>query len=159
MNGMWVRRGLAQKHPSYVPADVPSEGDRSAQWTLLGVMGSDAKLEGRFDITGSIQVECKVGGKLNVGGQLVIGARGSVHAEVQTVDAIIYGEYEGKMVATGSVEITPSGRVLGNIETNSLVISKGGVFNGNVAKLTEAEAEAGKTPVHLLKGKQLTSES
>jgi cytoskeletal protein CcmA (bactofilin family) len=51
------------------------------------------------------------------------------------------------------VEITPTGRVDGNIETNSLVISKGGFFNGNVVKLKEAEA--GKPPVHLVKEKQL----
>jgi cytoskeletal protein CcmA (bactofilin family) len=39
------------------------------------------------------------------------------------------------MVATGNVEITSTGRVAGNIETDSLVISKGGFFNGNVIKM------------------------
>ncbi len=116
---------------------------------LLTVMGNSAKLEGKFDITDSIQIECEIGGELKVGGKLVIGHRGAVHADVQTVDAIIHGEYEGNMVATGSIEITPTGRADGNLETNSLVISKGGIFNGNVAKLKESEAEAAKPPIHL----------
>jgi cytoskeletal protein CcmA (bactofilin family) len=90
----------------------------------------------------------------------VIGHRGAVRADVQTVDAIIHGEYEGNMVATGSVEITPTGRADGNIETNSLVISKGGFFNGNVVKLKKkSEGEEEKPLVHLVKAKQLVQQS
>ena len=123
---------------------------------LLTVMGNDAKLEGKFDIADSMEIECKVGGELKVGVKLVIGQRASVRADVRTVDAIIHGEYEGNMVATGSVEITPTGRADGNIETNSLVISKGGFFNGNVAKLKKkSEGEEEKPLVHLVRDKEL----
>lgn len=102
---------------------------------LLSIVGERARIEGKFDIADSIQVECEVGGELNVGGKLVIGEKGIVNANVQTVDAIIMGHYEGTMVATGNVEITETGRVSGNITTDSLVISKGGFFNGNVTKM------------------------
>ncbi len=77
-------------------------------------------------------------GEINVEGKLVIGDKGIVRADVETVDALIRGHYEGKMVATGNVEITSTGRVSGDIETDSLVISKGGLFNGNVSKLRHA---------------------
>jgi glutamate-5-semialdehyde dehydrogenase len=58
----------------------------------------------------------------------------SLVAAVKTVDAIIHGSYEGDMVASGTVEVTVTGKVTGNIETDSLVIAKGGFFNGNVVK-------------------------
>jgi cytoskeletal protein CcmA (bactofilin family) len=103
--------------------------------TLLTVVGDNARMEGKFDITDSIQIECEVGGEVNVGGKLVIGEKGVVNANVQTVDAIIMGHYDGNMVATGDVEITETGRVSGNIQTDSLVILKGGFFNGNVTKM------------------------
>ena len=105
--------------------------------TLLTIVGDNARMEGKFDITDSIQIECEVGGEVNVGGKLVIGEKGVVNANVQTVDAIIMGHYEGNMIATGDVEITETGRVSGNIKTDSLVISKGGFFNGNVTKMNE----------------------
>ena len=105
---------------------------------LLTVIGDNARMEGKFDITDSIQIECDVGGEVNVGGKLVIGEKGVVHANVQTADAIIMGQYEGNMVATGEVEIAETGRVSGNIQTDSLVIQKGGFFNGNVVKLNES---------------------
>ena len=112
----------------------------------LTVLGSEAKVEGTFEIADSIQIECEVGGRLKVGGRLVIGERGFVRADVEAVDVIIYGKYDGNMVATGSVEVAPSGRVVGNIETNSLVISRGGFFNGTTIKLKESEADAGPCP-------------
>jgi cytoskeletal protein CcmA (bactofilin family) len=146
-------------HERGARSELSTDGSSSVSSTLLGVTGNAAKLEGKFDITDSIEIECEIGGELVVGGRLVIGQRGSVRADVQTVDAIIHGEYEGNMVAIGSVEITPTGRVEGNLRTNSLVISRGGFFNGNVAKLKESEAEVGKTPIHLVREKQVAHES
>lgn len=102
---------------------------------LLTIAGESARLEGKFTISDSILIECEVAGEIHVDGQLVIGESGVVHADVHTSDALIKGRYEGNMVATGNVQITETGRVNGNIETDSLVISKGGSFNGNVKKM------------------------
>ena len=102
---------------------------------LLTVLGESARLEGKFTIADSITIECEVAGEINVEGRLVIAEKGIVRADVNTADALIRGQYEGNMVATGNVEITSTGRVSGNIETDSLVISKGGFFNGNVSKM------------------------
>jgi cytoskeletal protein CcmA (bactofilin family) len=114
--------------------------------TLLSVTGQTAKMTGKFEIADSLHVECEVGGELIVGGQLVIGERGEVNAAVRTVDAIIHGTYEGDMIASGTVEITVTGKVTGNIETDSLVIAKGGFFNGNVVKKSRsASASAPST--------------
>ena len=105
-------------------------------------------MEGKFDIADSIQVECEIGGEMNVGGKLVIGEKGRVNANVQTVDAVIMGHYAGNMIATGNVEIAATGRVTGNITTDSLVISKGGFFNGNVTKMNEQPSSP--RPVYLI---------
>ncbi len=140
-------------------SDLSNDGPASVSSTLLGVTGSTAKLEGKFDIADSIEIQCEVGGELSIGGKFVIGERGTVRADVQTVDAVIHGEYEGNLTATGSVEITPTGRVEGNLKTNSLVISRGGLFNGNVAKLKESDIEAGKPPVQLVREKQVAKEN
>jgi len=103
--------------------------------SILTVLGSAARFEGKFTIADSIEIECEVAGEINVEGKLVVGKNGIVQANVHTVDALIMGLYEGDMVATGEVEVTDTGRVSGNIETDSLVISKGGFFNGNVSKM------------------------
>ena len=118
-------------------ADKKQNG-RGRATQLLTVIGESAHLEGKFIIGESIQIECEVVGEINVEGRLVIGEKGVVRADVETVDALIQGHYEGRMVATGNVEITSTGRVSGNIETDSLVISKGALFNGTVAKMSQS---------------------
>lgn len=114
--------------------------DAANMMTLLTVRGELARIEGKFEIADSLEVQCEIGGELDVGGSLVIGERGSVSANVRTVDAIIMGTYEGDMIASGNVEITSTGRVIGNLKTDSLVIAKGGFFNGNVSKIEEDDA-------------------
>ena len=135
-----------QKGPQQ-PASLSTNGKPSSV-ALLTIVGDRARMEGKFDIADSIQVECEVGGELTVGGKLVIGEKGIVNANVQTVDAIIMGHYGGNMIATGNVEITGTGRVTGNITTDSLVISKGGFFNGNVTKMNEQPSSP--RPVYLI---------
>lgn len=140
--------------PAIVPPQVQDNGHGASSVTLLTIVGDHAKLEGKFEIADSIQIECEVGGELQVGGKLVIGEKGSVNANVQTVDAVIMGHYEGNMVASGNVEITATGRVSGNIHTDSLVISKGGFFNGNVTKIDEQAGDKGARQVYLVDEKR-----
>jgi cytoskeletal protein CcmA (bactofilin family) len=123
-------RSTGTKH---IPA-----GGKSTAPTLLTVTGDGARIEGRFEIADSIQIDCEVAGELTIGGKLVIGEKGVVTAEVRTVDAVIHGIYDGTMVATGEVEIAATGRVNGTVETRSLVVSKGGVFNGTLVEAHEA---------------------
>jgi cytoskeletal protein CcmA (bactofilin family) len=137
--------------PKPAPQLAATNGQPAIPVTLLTVVGEHAKMEGKFEITDSIQIECEIGGELQVGGKLVIGEKGVVNANVNTVDAIIMGHYDGNMVATGNVEITATGRVSGNIQTDSLVISKGGFFNGNVTKINE---QGGGRPVYLIEEKR-----
>src|SRR5262245_1724889 len=108
--------------------------------TLLTVTGQTAKLQGRFDVAHSLHIECEVDGEIRVGGQLLIGENASVSADVHTGDALVHGVYSGTMVATGTVEITATARVVGTIETDSLVIAKGASFNGTVIRAQAASA-------------------
>lgn len=109
--------------------------------TLLVVSGDRAKIDGRFEVDDSLEVECEIAGELDINGTLTIGEHGVVRAAVKTVDAIIRGRYEGELFASGEVEIAETGWVNGNIHTDSLVIAKGGSFNG---KVIHSEDERGK---------------
>jgi cytoskeletal protein CcmA (bactofilin family) len=131
---------------------TPTEALSAPPVTLLTVVGDTAKIEGKFQIADSIQIECEVGGELRVGGKLVIGEKGVVNANVETVDAVIRGHYDGNMTATGNVEIAATGSVRGNIKTDSLVISKGGCFRGNVVKIKE-ELATTLSPLYLIEDK------
>ena len=135
--------GDAARPAMATPKDAAT-GPGQAGTRLLTVSGDYAKIEGTFEIADSLEVECEIGGELNVRGKLTIGQNGAVSANVRTVDAFIKGSYEGNMIATGNVEIAATGRVTGNITTDSLVISKGGFFNGNVSRIKEEDKKQSK---------------
>jgi cytoskeletal protein CcmA (bactofilin family) len=107
------------------------------QKTLLTIKGNSAKIEGKLMISNSIEIDCEITGELNVDGKLIIQPSGHVNADVKTTDAMINGVYEGNMEATGNVQITETGKSRGNIKTDSLIIEKGGVFAGNVERISE----------------------
>lgn len=111
--------------------------------TLLTIVGNKAKIEGKLDVSQSIEIGCEVVGEVIVNGQMVIQKEGVVSADVTTIDARIIGKFEGNMKGTGKIEITETGIVDGNIKTDSLIINEGGIFSGKVTRITEGE-EKGK---------------
>ena len=54
---------FGKKHPESAGPSDP----------LLTVMGETARLEGKFNIAESIQIECEIAGEINVDGKLGIG--------------------------------------------------------------------------------------
>jgi cytoskeletal protein CcmA (bactofilin family) len=108
--------------------------------TLLTIIGDRAKIDGKFKISKSIEIDCEIKGQLDVNGQLIIQKNGFVSADVKTIDAEIIGKYEGNMSASGNVEIKETGIVSGNIKTDCLIINKGGIFSGNVTGISEGNA-------------------
>ncbi|MBM3701265.1 MAG: polymer-forming cytoskeletal protein [Actinobacteria bacterium] len=111
---------------------------------LLTIMGDSAVLDGKFKISQSIDIDCEVRGKLNVDGKLTIQKNGLVSADVKTTDAEIIGTYEGNMEASGVVEIKEIGIAIGNMKTDSLIINKGGIFSGNVTRMSGDEEKSKK---------------
>ncbi|MDD3777044.1 MAG: polymer-forming cytoskeletal protein [Actinomycetota bacterium] len=121
--------------------DFSSDGylSDSQDRTLLIIQGDTAKIDGKLKISQSIEIDCEVLGELEVDGQLLISEKGFVSADVKTADAVILGRYEGSMEATGTVEIKETGVVNGNIKTDSLIINRGGKFDGNVCRITDSK--------------------
>jgi cytoskeletal protein CcmA (bactofilin family) len=112
--------------------------------TLLTIIGDKAKIDGKFKISKSIEIDCEIKGQLDVNGQIIIQKNGFVSADVKTIDAEIIGKYDGNMSASGNVEIKETGVVSGNIKTDCLIINKGGIFSGNVTRIADAVIDPAK---------------
>jgi cytoskeletal protein CcmA (bactofilin family) len=108
--------------------------------SLLAVLGASARIEGRFEIEESIEVQCEIAGDMQVGGTVTIGERGVVSADISTVNAIIRGRYDGDLKATGSVEIAVTAQVSGTIEASEIAIARGAVFTGSIKHIEAAIA-------------------
>src|SRR2546426_3615959 len=99
-----------KKAPQKAAPQAPDGGKPATPVPLLTVVGDHARMEGKFEIADSIQIECEVGGELNVGVKLVIGGEGAGHPQRKTGGAINIGRYEGNMGGTRDLGTTASGR-------------------------------------------------
>jgi len=98
----------------------------------LTIIGEGVTIKGNLYSPGITRIDGKVSGEIIAEKELIIGKEGKVEAVVKTNDATISGYFKGNMVASGEVEITPTGKFIGNLTQKDalLTIEKGGVFKG-----------------------------
>ena len=106
------------------------------------VIAEGVVIEGKFYSKGSTKVDGTINGEVISEKELNIGKEGKINANVRTTNAIIGGYFQGEMKAAGEVEITSTGKFVGNlIQPNAqLTISKGGLFKGE-RKISEKQEE------------------
>jgi len=104
----------------------------SSNGAMNTIIGENSRLEGEFDIVGSVKVEGILKGRLRASERLVIGEGGAVLADIFVRDAIIGGQFTGTIDAESRVELESTARVRGEMRTRQLVIQEGAVFQGTI---------------------------
>ena len=101
------------------------------------IIGNGTVIEGTLTSRESISVEGTVRGKLETEGNVVVGANGVVEADILANTVLIGGSVSGNIVARTRLEITSSGKLCGDIQTGSLIIAEGVLFEGKCRMLTD----------------------
>jgi cytoskeletal protein CcmA (bactofilin family) len=87
------------------------------------------------EITGSedLFVDGPVEGKLHLtNGSLTVGPNGTIKADVTAREVIVRGRVEGKIAGRERVQLWSTGHVIGEVQTQRLVIEDGAVLRGKV---------------------------
>jgi cytoskeletal protein CcmA (bactofilin family) len=99
---------------------------------LSGFVGNGTALTGEASFKGMLRVDGHLSGKVNSeGGTLIVGNNGQVDADIDVAIATIHGTVNGDIVASQRLELGRAAKVNGNIQTPSLVIEQGAVFEGS----------------------------
>lgn len=95
------------------------------------VLGKGSHFEGTlaFD-DGEVHIEGEFNGSIVTNAGLVVEREGKVNAEVSCGTIVVHGTVTGNIRAKGFVELHETARVRGNIESPSLMVQKGVVFEG-----------------------------
>lgn len=115
----------------------PSQGGASNEFET--VIGPSVKVKGDFNSQGNIIVEGMVDGNLKTAGNLEVGEKAKVTANVEAREAKIGGEIRGNVKTKGFLEITATAKIFGDIEAASLSIERGATFNGKCVMPTGPE--------------------
>lgn len=105
---------------------------------LSGFVGAGTELTGETSFKAMLRVDGHLTGRVtSETGTLIIGTGGQLDANVSVAAAIIHGIVNGDVVATERVELGRTAKVVGNVQTPSISIEQGAVFEGNCSMVRQ----------------------
>jgi cytoskeletal protein CcmA (bactofilin family) len=134
--------------PPAVTAKAMTESETLAreikEGTLSGFVGSGTQLTGETTFKAMLRVDGHLSGKISSSsGTLIVGANGKLDANVEVAVAVIHGSVNGDIIASQRLELGRAAKVNGNVQTPSLVIEQGAIFEGS-CKMLKMNADKAK---------------
>jgi cytoskeletal protein CcmA (bactofilin family) len=111
------------------------------------LLGKGSEFDGKLTFEGQVRIDGKFSGQIFTKDTLVIGEGARVNAEINAGTVIVNGLVEGNIRATQLIELHTPGRVKGNLETPSLAIDKGVMFEGSCKMESTGKATPTPTPL------------
>lgn len=100
--------------------------------SLSGFVGSGTVVTGEASFKSMLRVDGRFSGRITSGtGTLIVGSGGQVDANIEVAVATIHGVVNGDIIASQRIELGRAAKLSGNIQTPSLVIEQGALFEGS----------------------------
>lgn len=103
------------------------------------VVGANVKLTGILKDVNDITVHGHVDGEVISDKNIIISETATIKGPVTAEMVTISGKVNGAVTATKKLEITPTGKIYGSIQTGDLIIRSGAQFVGKSAMLSSEE--------------------
>jgi cytoskeletal protein CcmA (bactofilin family) len=114
---------------------------------LSGFVGGGTLVTGEANFKALMRVDGHLSGRItSSSGTLIVGANGKVDANIEVAIAVIHGTVNGDIIASQRLELGRAAKLNGNIQTPSLVIEQGALFEGS-CKMIKMSAGANKAKV------------
>jgi cytoskeletal protein CcmA (bactofilin family) len=120
-----------------------SEGKQS---DLNGFLDNGSHVHGELRFQTSFRVDGKLTGTVVSEGDLIVGDGGEVDGELKVGQVIVSGTVRGTIRASRRVHLTPTGKLFADVDTPSLVIEDGGLFEGRCSMSRESARAAATGP-------------
>ena len=106
-------------------AFAPASGD-----TTASIIGPSVHLEGNFNSSGNIVIGGSLTGSLTTSGDVRVLEGAKVQATVSAAHIYVAGEVRGDVRALELLELSPTARLLGNVEAKILSVSPQAILHG-----------------------------
>jgi cytoskeletal protein CcmA (bactofilin family) len=97
---------------------------------IEAVIGPAASFNGHLKCDGSVRIDGFCEGTIETAGNVIIGERAQVVADIIAENISVSGAVNGSITARGRLEILSMGRVWADIAVTSFLIDEGGFFRG-----------------------------
>lgn len=110
------------------------------QGAVSSILSGEVKFVGDLDAKGSIRIDGEFEGKIVSSDSVIVGRGGTVKGEIHAVHTVVSGTMEGNIFAKKKVELESGSRLIGDVESMSLVIEDGVFFEGRSKMRKEGES-------------------
>lgn len=109
------------------------------------ILDRGSEFDGKLTFEGTVRIDGKFKGEIISDAKLVVGETGKIEAFVNVDTLSVSGEIVGDIKAKSKVHIHSTAVVRGNIETPSLIIEEGAIFQGSCNMEKAANSFSAKT--------------
>jgi cytoskeletal protein CcmA (bactofilin family) len=96
------------------------------------LVGEDSSFKGTIHTQRSVRIEGALEGEINSQGEVYIGEKSKVKANIFGKRVIIAGEVTGNIESVGGLQICRTGKVYGDITGDQLIVEEGAIYKGRV---------------------------
>lgn len=122
------------------------------------VIGPGTSFEGNVNATGIVRIDGVFRGEITTKGDIIVGEQGKVSGSLSSNNMIIAGNSDAALMCSGKLEIRATGKVVGDIEVDSIIIEDKALFNGQCKmKNSEDSVETSKKVVSKASEKSVPS--
>jgi cytoskeletal protein CcmA (bactofilin family) len=94
------------------------------------IIGEGTEIKGTIQATGVIRIDGTLEGSIIHQGDLIVGPKGRVTADIRSKGLAVAGEVRGNVEADEKLELLPGARLYGDIRCGHLVVHEGAMFHG-----------------------------
>lgn len=110
---------------------------------LNGFVDTGTRFRGELEFDTTFRVEGRVEGTVVSSGTLVVGEGGEVDGEIRVGQVYISGTVRGTVRASRKIQLCAEGKAFADLETPSLVIEDGGIFDGRCSMTGDETGRGG----------------
>lgn len=108
------------------------------------LIGPGTHFQGVISAQGTVRIDGTFTGEVKTQGDLVVGDNGVLEANIEARNILVAGEVKGNIFAKGKAEITPTGKVIGDIKVKNLIVDDGAIIKGTCIMDTSQAKNAAK---------------
>lgn len=114
---------------------------------LNGFLDAGSHVQGELRFEHTFRLDGKISGRVVSDGTLIVGEAGHLDGEAEVAQVFVSGKVEGRITASRRIQVAAKGKVFADLETPSLVLEDGALFEGRCSMSQRASrAQAASSP-------------
>ncbi len=97
---------------------------------VIAFVGEGVEFKGTINYQGTIKIDGQLEGEIHTEGTLIVGQSAVINAKVQAGTIVCQGKIVGDIVACEKIQLISPGVLDGSVQTPSLSMEEGVLFNG-----------------------------